>query len=352
MAASAIGTVVYVIGENSAASTAAIFGNAFSVLATAFAWGAARSLRGRSMQWWFFVSPAVVAGLLTWWEAPQGSAWPGGLSLLVGMATMLGLSATEFVGVRSANSRMGQPDRHGEAGSAITTLLVASILATTFYVARIVAFVTIGPDSDFYIRWLGPYTTTFLVMLMLVVVSYTVTALSHYEMAIRWRTKALTDDLTGLLHRSAFLERAQSIRDGLQAGGAPVTVIAADIDHFKDVNDQHGHPYGDLVLVGFSQAIQSVLGRSDIAARFGGEEFVVFLTDTTVEEAIAVTRNIDDVFIGTADPDRHVPTVSYGVAEVPVGLELADAIQRADQALYRAKRAGRARTMAYGDEDS
>ncbi len=351
VAASATATAVYVVGEHSAVGLSAIVGNGFSVLATSFAWGATRSLRGRTVKWWYFAVPSAGTGLATWWEAPQGNAWPAGLSLLLGMATMLGCSAGELVAVRRTNSRMGNLDRRGEAGYAISTLLVASMLSSAFYVVRIVTFLAVGPDTDFYIRWVGPYTTTFMVMLMLVVVSYTVTALSHYEMARGWRAKATTDDLTGLLHRFAFLERVLEIR-GDQAGRfSPPTVIAADIDHFKEVNDQHGHAYGDIVLVGFAEAVQSVLGESDIAARFGGEEFVVFLADATVDQAIEVTHAIDEAFSRTADPGRKVPTVSYGVACIQDHMDLEDAIQMADRALYRAKQEGRARTVAHSEDD-
>ena len=352
VAGSAIGTVAYVVGEDTAvsATAAAVVGNGVSVLGASFAWGAARSLRGLSAKWWFFAGPAVATGLATWWERPDGSAWPSGVSLLVGMATMLGLSAGELVAESRANAREGSPDRRGEANSAISTLMVASVLASAFYVVRIVTFLTVGPDSDFYIDWVGPHTTTFLIMLMLVVVTYTVTALSHYELAHTWRTKASTDDLTGLLHRRAFSERAQSImRDRADHQVGPA-VIVADIDHFKSVNDLHGHAYGDLVLVGFSQALQTVLGESDIAARFGGDEFVVFLADADVDRAIAVTDAINEAFIGSAGAGRHVPTVSFGIAALREHLSLEQAIQLADRALYRAKEEGRARAVAHREE--
>ena len=158
-----------------------MLGNGIAVLGASFAWGAARSLRGRSVRWWFFAGPAVATSLATWWEHPQGNAWPAGVSLLVGMAAMLALSAAELIGEHRANSRSVPFDRRGDAGSAIVTLMVASVLGSAFYVLRIVVFLTVGPDSDFYDRWVGPCTTTFLIMLLLVVVSYTVTALSHYE---------------------------------------------------------------------------------------------------------------------------------------------------------------------------
>lgn len=351
VAASAIGTLSYVVGEGTAADATAVVGNGFSVLAASFAWGAARSIRGLSVRWWFFAGPALLTALATWWEHPEGDAWPAGASLLAAMATMLGLSAAELAAEYRANVRGVQLDRRGEAGAAIATLMVASVLASAFYVARLVTFLTIGPDSEFYIHWVGPHTTTFLIMLMLVVVSYTVTALSHYEMARSWRAKATKDDLTGLLHRSAFLERAQSVRHERAGHEVVLAVIVADIDDFKNVNDLEGHAYGDLVLVCFARAVQSVLVDSDVAARFGGDEFVVFLADADVERAIALTHAINDAFECSADLDRHLPTVSYGVAAVRNQVSVEDSIQLADRALYRAKRDGRARVVAHEDGD-
>jgi len=201
------------------------------------------------------------------------------------------------------------------------------------------------------VDWVGPRTTTFLILILLVVVSYTVTALSHFEIERGWRTRAVTDDLTGLLHRAAFLEHAQYIMNG-RAGSATVqAVIVADIDHFKDVNDLHGHAYGDRVLVAFSRATRAALGDQDLAARFGGEEFVIFLAYADVDGAIAVTDAINAAFESTAEADRHLPTVSYGVAGIEGQISLDEAIQFADGALYRAKRAGRAQAAAHEDQD-
>ena len=351
VAASAMGTLAYVVGEGSTATAAAVIGNGASVLGASFAWGAARSLRGLRVRWWFLAGPAVATGLATWWERPEGNSWPAGASLLAAMAAMLGLSAAELVAEYRTNVRGGRVDRRAETGPAIATLMVASVLASAFYVVRLVTFLSVGPDSDFYRDWVGPFTTTFLIMLMLVVVSYTVTALSHYEMALAWRAKASTDDLTGLLHRSAFVERVENLMRDRTDGGAVAAVIVADIDHFKDVNDVYGHSYGDAVLAGYSQAIRTVLGDGDLAARFGGEEFVVFLNDADADRAIKVTGAINDTFIDSADPDRHIPTVSYGVAVIQDHMSLHETIQLADDALYRAKRAGRARVVAHQDGD-
>ncbi len=348
--ASALSTGAYVVAGTSAPALAAMVGNGISVLGAAFSWVAARSLRGRSTPWWLYVGPGAASALATWWEHPEGNAWPGGATLVVGMAAMLGLSAWELAGLYRTNGRRMDHRQYGEAHAAIAALAVASVAAGAFYAIRAVTFLTVGPDSSFYVDWVGPRTTTFLILILLVVVSYTVTALGHFEVERGWRTRAVTDDLTGLLHRSAFLEHAQYIIDG-HAASAPVqAVIVADVDHFKSVNDLYGHAYGDRVLVAFSRATRAALGDQDLAARFGGEEFVMFLADADVDVALSVTEAINGAFESTAEADKRLPTVSYGVAAVKDDKSLEEAIQLADGALYRAKRAGRARAVAHEDE--
>lgn len=352
VAGSGLGTLAYVLGEESESLLAAVLGNGASVAAASLAWAAARYLRGLPVAWWHLVLPGVATAAATWWEQPSGAAWPGGAALLAGMGLTLGASAVELVSEYRNTVRVEHGDPRAEARAAIATLTVASVLATAFYALRLVLFISVGPESMLYDNWVGPRTTTFLVMLMLVVVSYTVTALSHYQTARLWRAKALRDDLTGLLQRQAFLDKAHRAIDANADGVVEGAVIVADIDHFKEVNDLHGHAYGDVVLVGFSRAVRSCLGLTDFAGRFGGEEFVVFLAHADIEAAKAVTREIDTAFTTTADAGRHVPTVSYGVALLADTETLEEAIHAADQALYRAKRAGRARVEAHVPEDS
>lgn len=349
--ASALSTGAYALFETSAPMLAAVLGNGVSVLGAALAWIAARSLRGLSTQWWLYVGPAAAFGLATWWEHPEGGAWPGGVALLIGMGGMLGLSAWELNALYRTTAIRVDHRQYGEAHTAIAALAVSSVAACAFYAIRTVTFLTAGPESGFYADWVGPRTTTFLIMILLVVVSYTVTALSHFEIERGWRTRAVTDDLTGLLHRSAFLEHAQHIIGERAGSGTVQAVIVADIDHFKAVNDLHGHAYGDRVLIAFARATRVALGDRDLAARFGGEEFVIFLADADVDVAIAVTDAINAAFESTAEADRQLPTVSYGVADVKDHTSLEEAIHLADGALYRAKRAGRAQVATHEHED-
>ncbi len=347
--ASAVSTLIYLAGDT-APTMAAVLGNGVSVMGAAFAWVAARSLRGLSTRWWLYAVPALSCSIATWWERPEGAGWPGGASLLIGMAAMLGLSAWELNVLCRANSRPARREQYGEAHTAMAALAVASVAGCAFYVARLISYVAVGPDDSFYVDWVGPRATTFLVVILLVVVSYTVTALSHYQREGSWRERALRDDLTGMMNRAAFIERAQRVLDFRDPNIGVPALIVADIDHFKEVNDLHGHPYGDRVLVAFSRATQATLGDDDFAGRFGGEEFVIFLARANPQTALAVTDAINAAFESTAEPSRTLPTVSYGVAAVKDGVTLYDAIEMADRALYRAKRAGRSQAAVYEDE--
>lgn len=348
--ASAVSTGILVVLGDTAPRVAAILGNSVSVMGAAFAWVAARSLRDLSTRWWLYAVPALACALGTWAENPEGAAWPGGLTLLVGMAAMLGLSAWELNLLCRTNGRNAQLQHYGEAHTAMAALAVSSVAACGFYVVRAVSFSVVGPKHAFYESWLGPRTTTFLILILLVVVSYTVTALSHYQVEGSWRERALRDDLTGMMNRSAFLERARVALDARAPSDAAGALIVADIDHFKDVNDLHGHPYGDRVLVAFSRATQATLGENDFAGRFGGEEFVIFLAEGSAHTAVSVTDAINAAFESTAEPSRTLPTVSYGVAPIRAGVGLHEAIEMADRALYRAKRAGRSQAAVHDDE--
>ncbi len=161
------------------------------------------------------------------------------------------------------------------------------------------------------------------------------------SIAIELSTDAYLDPLTGIPNRRAFdarfdLELARRAREG-----APVALVICDLDHFKRVNDEHGHEAGDEVLRRAGAAIAGVTRTADLAARVGGEEFGLILPGTGEEDAAIaaerVRRRIHDEFA----PDQFELTISCGIACASDGTG-ADALYRAaDFALYEAKRAGR-----------
>jgi diguanylate cyclase (GGDEF)-like protein len=169
-------------------------------------------------------------------------------------------------------------------------------------------------------------------------------AYSHRDAEAR----ASTDALTGLPNRRYFDEFCGLLARRRRAEDA-VGVLMIDIDRFKGLNDTHGHATGDEVLRAVAGAIVAAVREDDVPARFGGEEFVVLLRNPGLDIAVEVGERVRSA-VGALDLSRHgVPRVS-----VSVGVAVSDhanqpvdqLVDRADQALYRAKRAGRNRVMA------
>lgn len=155
---------------------------------------------------------------------------------------------------------------------------------------------------------------------------------------------AWTDPLTGLRNRRRFIDEARTHIDGARRHNRPLSVLMCDLDHFKSVNDTFGHPVGDEVLRQVGHALTEIARLSDRVGRIGGEEFAILLTETDLATAQLVAerfrRRIEA--IKPPDPGPRQITMSIGFAT----LQSDDAtiemlMERADQALYRAKAAGR-----------
>jgi two-component system, cell cycle response regulator len=159
--------------------------------------------------------------------------------------------------------------------------------------------------------------------------------------------RASHDPLTGLWNRGAIMDILNKEMDRGNRQGSATGVILADIDHFKLINDEHGHLAGDDVLKLFSAKMGSVVRPYDAVGRYGGEEFIVVLPDCGAEEAGRVAERMRRVMEEDALDSREGSirvTISLGVASVVGGNENTDdLIRRADEALYRAKNRGRNR---------
>ncbi len=167
---------------------------------------------------------------------------------------------------------------------------------------------------------------------------------------------ASTDHLTGLLNRRKFFALADERRAGAAFGGLALTVVMIDVDHFKAYNDRYGHVAGDGVLKGIAGCISGELrGATDLAARFGGEEFIVLLPGLDRHGGLVVAEAIRAAVARLAVPhDRAAAgfiTVSAGVASAEAGEtpELRALVEAADAELYRSKREGRNRSNAAGE---
>lgn len=153
-------------------------------------------------------------------------------------------------------------------------------------------------------------------------------------------TQATTDGMTGMLNRRAFETRLRSIH----RGNVPFAVVMADLDHFKQVNDTFGHEAGDRALRVFAEVLKHAARTDDLVARFGGEEFVLALPNTTPDQARDIADRLRVVLAGRlATGDCPVFTASFGIADSHAADELSDILKAADRALYRAKSEGRDR---------
>ena len=166
---------------------------------------------------------------------------------------------------------------------------------------------------------------------------------------LRHKTAALIDPLTGLANRRAFLGDAEHFMALGPQHGESLTVMLADLDRFKAVNDQFGHAVGDRVLQIFAETITGALRATDLSGRLGGEEFAFLMPRTNAAEAQRIAERIRIQFAEAArkvDGDAVDATVSVGVATATRPAQLSDLVAAAHDALYRAKAEGRNRVMA------
>ena len=171
------------------------------------------------------------------------------------------------------------------------------------------------------------------------------------------------DPLTGLHNRQSMANDLERERARVRRGGPPCCVALGDIDHFKKINDTHGHPVGDEVLATCAQRFLGQLRPYDMVYRYGGEEFLFCLPDSDTEQAMAILERLRRVLAETpveaADGTQIAVTASFGVAAMDEDADATDgndgndgdeATRRADAALYEAKRTGRDRVCAWSAE--
>jgi diguanylate cyclase (GGDEF)-like protein len=174
--------------------------------------------------------------------------------------------------------------------------------------------------------------------------------LSHVGHLEELAKRASTDGLTGLANRKSFLQRLEAELARLD-GRHPLAVIMMDIDHFKRINDTHGHPFGDDVLRRVASVLGKAIRRGDSVGRYGGEEFVLFLPMADPVKAMEGAERFRRMIRQTKflHGGREVAvTASFGIACAPGhGNGPEDLLKRADEALYLSKQRGRDRVTLY-----
>jgi diguanylate cyclase (GGDEF)-like protein len=163
--------------------------------------------------------------------------------------------------------------------------------------------------------------------------------------AAEFAAAAERDALTGLGNRRHLERRACELLPRTLAEGQPLALVLLDLDHFKRVNDEHGHLTGDQVLVLLAQLLRENMRGSDVLARYGGEEFVLLLPGMAMAAAVEVCERLRERVLGHDWPMKLAISASFGVAATPPHAWPA-LLQQADEALYRAKAGGRNRVVA------
>ena len=213
----------------------------------------------------------------------------------------------------------------GMAGTLITTLTVWGWIPYS--------------EATFHAVELGLLTEATLLALA---VAYLVR--QHDKARAKAEELARIDPLTGLLNRRAFMEQAEGLWNTARRHQRPLALIILDLDHFKAINDAHGHSTGDGALRAAARLVSNACRRSDIAARWGGEEFILLLPETTLTEAQAMAERLRTEFASRPLGNTTDPVwlrASFGVAARDAHYTLEDLINEADTWLYRAKQNGR-----------
>ncbi len=309
-------------------------GNVLLVHGGVAVWAGARSLRTVPPPKWAFTGIPLVTLVASVLDNPATNTWSGGPVFLAAMSLSIGLASRELWRLEPGYSRVRIPMAVSAGGLAV------------FYFFRWVAFLLEGQHGPTFTTVFGSAVTTLVTMVLLVVVSFSMAALSSEQQTRALRVVASRDDLTGLLNRKAFVDLAAELLADRTITRGSGALILADLDHFKSVNDTYGHAAGDIALQRFAQACTDTVRSTDLVGRYGGEEFVLLIPGASAERAELIAEEISRRLASAPTMDgMEMPTVSYGISTYDDGTSEVDSvIAAADAALYVAKSGGRNRT--------
>jgi diguanylate cyclase (GGDEF)-like protein len=308
--------------------------------------------------WCALVAPALAIGLLQARLSQRGITEAAFRAATLGLAGAAASSLSGLLGVAGRGEWFTDAARL--AGAVACAGVFALVTATVTAVAAhlrdpLAGWRELLRDSENLLLDVSGLCVGFLVTIacslspaLLVVALPPVVLLQRGLLHQHLRAAARTDPKTGLLHAVAWQREADAAIRRAVRSREPLAVLLADIDHFKRVNDTHGHLAGDRVLLATSEALRRRVRGVDLLGRFGGEEFVVLLPGTAAAEACRVAERLRQEVgalsvrtAGSGGPAVTV-TVSIGVAALDShGNELLELLTAADAALYRAKTAGR-----------
>jgi diguanylate cyclase (GGDEF)-like protein len=223
---------------------------------------------------------------------------------------------------------------------------IAAGIAVTFVLMLAVAF---GVDAHAVIA-----NPTRVIAPAALIISITIFSLALMQSDVEHRSRAVVDELTGMLNRAALAGRVDELAQQSMVTGLSVGLVVADIDHFKEINDSRGHKTGDAVLQDVAYLMRKQLRAFDLAYRLGGEEFLVLLPGADREQAATVAEMLRKAVEREPLGGGVDVTISCGVAASARGarFEYEPVFAEADAALYEAKRSGRNRVCEAGADDA
>lgn len=257
-----------------------------------------------------------------------------------------------YCGIIFVMSAQSMAMRRSEALVDRLLIWVFAIIAAQFFVRPLAVIMIEGPVTSIeYRESMGHalYAVTTAILTLILTGSVLTTILADQFKMLKEANKI--DPLSGLMMRNAFEHEIGQMVQSAHANNKPMSMIIADIDHFKRINDRHGHAVGDEAIRAFGAIINRTIRPNDRAGRVGGEEFCIVAWDCAEQGAVKLAERLRSALSlvdlpGTPAEDRL--SASFGVAQWGVGESYAQAFRRADDALYAAKGGGRDQVAASG----
>ncbi|WP_028239949.1 GGDEF domain-containing protein [Stutzerimonas azotifigens] len=305
-----------------------VLGNALLLLAVAFNWTAMRVFAGRQPHW-----PGIFAGPALWAGLCLLPAFYGSLNARIDVLSVLTIA---YVGVA-----MGELWRSRQA---IRVSLRPALVLMAIHVVVYAFRIPLDQGQPFEATGRFNYfaLVIFETMLYAVGIAFVTLAMVRERAELEYRQASLSDPLTGIGNRRAFIEHGERLLRRCREAGQAVTLLLCDLDHFKRLNDTLGHKAGDHALIGFCEVMKYRMRRKDVFGRIGGEEFACLLADAEAKVAHDIAERIRGGFADLPFSQSGMLSVSIGVSDtLRAGYDLDRLLSEADRALYQAKAAGR-----------
>ncbi len=305
---------------------------------------------------------SAAVGLAVFWAAPRYSWW---------LAAMFALSVLNTSTVELRMRRAGRPEYHAAFAVLISQALIAvaaaisggprspmlpliavptAFVATRFRPAVCVAAAGIAAALVLEVTLALSAQTTIahpdgVIIALVLIVGVSAATHALFDAELQHRNEAILDPLTGVLNRQGLERRFHELVEQARLTGAPISLLICDLDHFKLINDHHGHATGDAVLRDAALALRRQLRSFELIYRLGGEEFAIVLPGATAPDAEALGERLAETIRACRSEEPRL-TTSIGVAtQWGADLDFRSLYEAADRALYEAKAAGRDRVI-------